>query len=31
LPIVGAEQARAMKRGSSRQMNLFNSGGEAAK
>ena len=27
LPIVGAEAARAMKRGSSRQMNLFNGGG----
>jgi hypothetical protein len=31
LPIVGAEAARAMKRGSSRQMNLFNSAGEVAK
>lgn len=30
LPVVGAEAARAMKRGSSRQMNLFNGGGEAS-
>lgn len=29
LPVVGAEAARAMKRGSSRQMNLFNGGGGA--